>query len=121
MKEILAIIRIDMINQTKEALLTRGISCFNCRKVMGRGKKKLSFTVVDNKVPLKAAEALSEKYRLIPKRMLSIIVKDSDAQRAVDTVLEVNRKGCPGDGKIFVLPVEEVIKVSSGERRGAAV
>ncbi|OPX43395.1 nitrogen regulatory protein P-II [Ruminiclostridium hungatei] len=121
MKEILAIIRMDMINQTKEALLTRGISGLNCRKVMGRGKKKVNFTVVDNKVSPKVVEAVSEEHRLIPKRMLSVIVNDSDAQMVIDTIIKVNKKGNPGDGKIFVLPVEEVIRVSTGERGGAAV
>lgn len=121
MKEIMAIIRMDMISQTKEALLKNGIAALNCRKVLGRGKKMVNFTVVDNMVSPKVVETVSEEHRLIPKRLLSIVVNDSDVKMVVDTIIKVNSKGRPGDGKIFVLPVTEAIRVSTGETGGAAV
>jgi nitrogen regulatory protein PII 2 len=120
MKEVMAIIRMDMINQTKEALLKNGIAALNCRKVLGRGKKMVNFSVVDQMVSPKVVEAVSEEHRLIPKRLLSIVVNDSDVPMVVDTIIRVNSKGRPGDGKIFVIPVTNVIRVSTGETGGAA-
>ncbi len=111
----------DMIIQTINVLLDKGIAALNCQKVMGRGKKKVNFMVVDNQGSSKVLEAVSEEHRLIPKRLLSIIVNDTDVKMVVDTIISVNKKGNPGDGKIFVLPVDEVMRISTGETGGAAV
>ena len=121
MKEIMAVIRMDMINKTKDALLKGGFAALNCRKVLGRGKKKVSFSIVDNMVSPKIVEAVSEEHRLIPKRLLSIVVNDSDVKRVVDIIIQTNSKGRPGDGKIFVMPVTDTVRVSNGETGGAAV
>ena len=121
MKEVMAVIRMGMINQTKEALLQKGFAALNCRKVLGRGKKKVNFTVVDETVSPKVQETLTEEHRLIPKRLLSIVINDSDVKTVVDTIISVNSKGKPGDGKIFVMPITDVVRVSNGETGGAAV
>jgi nitrogen regulatory protein PII 2 len=92
MKEVMAIIRMEMINQTKEALLKNGIAALNCRKVLGRGKKMVNFSVVDQMVSPKVVEAVSEEHRLIPKRLLSIVVNDSDVPMVVDTISRVTAK-----------------------------
>lgn len=127
MKEVMAIIRMEMINQTKQALLKEGFPSLNCIKVLGRGKKKVDFSVIENIVTgqefssPKVAEAITEAHRLIPKRLLSLIVDDSDVKKVVDTIIEVNSKGKPGDGKIFVLPVTEIIRVRTGEAGKTAI
>ena len=108
MKEVLAIIRMDMINQTKQALLKEGFPALNCRKVMGRGKKSVDFSLIESMVAgqeitsPKIAEAVSEAHRFIPKRLLSMVVNDEDARKVVDTIIDINSSGKPGDGKIFV-------------------
>lgn len=127
MKEVIAIIRADMINKTKEALLQEGFPALNCRKVLGRGKKKVDFSIIENMVEISdiaspvIAEAISEGHRLIPKRMVSLVVKDDDVSRVVEAVISVNSKGKPGDGKIFVVPVTEVIRVRTGETGAEAI
>jgi nitrogen regulatory protein PII 2 len=127
MKEVIAIIRMEMINQTKQALLREGFPALNCIKVLGRGKKKVDFSVIENIVTgqefssPKIAEAVSEAHRLIPKRLLSMVVNDSDVKKVVDTIIEVNSKGKPGDGKIFVLPINEIIRVRTGEAGEVAI
>jgi nitrogen regulatory protein PII 2 len=121
MKEVLAIIRMNMINQTKEALLKGNFPSMNCRKVMGRGKKKVDYSLIESYVkegelPSNTiAEAISEGHRLIPKRLLSLIVKDDEVTEVVNTIIKVNSNGKPGDGKIFVLPVDDSIRVRTGE------
>lgn len=126
MKEIMAIIRLNMINKTKDALLKEGFPSITCRKVLGRGKKKVDFSLIDvisqNVMePPRLAEELSEGHRLIPKRLLTMVVKDEDVKKVVDTIMSVNSTGNPGDGKIFVLPVMEVIRVRTGETGETAI
>jgi nitrogen regulatory protein PII 2 len=122
MKEIMAVIRMDMINKTKDALLLEGFSSINCRKVLGRGKKKVDFTLIENMLTdgmvqesPRTAEAMTEGHRLIPKRLISLVVKDHEAAPVVDTIIRINSKGRQGDGKIFVMPVNDAIRVRTGE------
>lgn len=121
MKEITAVIRMNMVNKTKDALLKEGFPSFTCRKVLGRGKKKVQFTFVDevlaeeNKLDKKVTEEISELHRLIPKRMFTIIVNDEDVQAVVDTIITTNRTNSPGDGKIFVRTISEAIRVRTAE------
>ena len=127
MKEVLAIIRMEMISKTKDALLKEGYAALNCRKVLGRGKKKVDFSILENMVngveitSPTVAEAMTEGHRLVPKRLLSLIVADDDVKKVVDIIIEVNSKGNPGDGKIFVMPVSDVIRVRTGETGDVAI
>jgi nitrogen regulatory protein PII 2 len=121
MKEVMAFIRMYKINQTKKALLDAGFPSITCRKVLGRGKKKVDFTLSQSS-PQKAAreepglaETISEEHRLIPKRFLTLIVKDDEVQKVIDAIMAANSTGNPGDGKIFVLPVTDVYRVRTGE------
>lgn len=127
MKEVMAVIRMDMINKTKEALLLEGFSSLNCRKVLGRGKKKVDFSLIEGMMagvevssPV-VAENLSEGHRLIPKRLISLVVKDDEVKRVVETIISINSKGKPGDGKIFVMPILDAVKVRTGEKGEEAI
>jgi nitrogen regulatory protein PII 2 len=111
----------DMVNKTKEALLKEGFPSITCRKVMGRGKKKVAyelfqdvFTGNEGLTPI-IAEQLSEEHRLMPKRMLVIAVNDEEVKNVVDTIIKVNQNGNPGNGRIFVSTLEAVIRVRTGE------
>ncbi|HEY8889477.1 MAG TPA: P-II family nitrogen regulator [Clostridium sp.] len=127
MKEITAIIRMDMVNKTKEALLKLGVPSMTAVKVMGRGKKKIAYELFQNafdendELPKILAEQLSEVHRLMPKRMLILGVLDKDVKAIVDTIVEVNQNGNPGNGKIFVSEVEDVITVRTGQTGVEAV
>lgn len=121
MQEVIAIIRMDMIGKTKEALSIAGFPALHAMKVMGRGKKKVDFAFIESMIndqhissPL-VAESMTEGHRLIPKRLLSIIVKDDEVKKLVDVIIEVNQKGHPGDGKIFVMPVYDSIRIRTGD------
>jgi nitrogen regulatory protein PII 2 len=117
MKEVMAVIRMNRINQTKKALAEAGIPSVHARECLGRGKGLVDLDV------LKGAEAgyeeaislLGNSQRLIPKRMVSIILPDKLVQRAVASIISVNRTGKPGDGKIFVLPVFDAMRIRTGE------
>ncbi|MEJ6952357.1 P-II family nitrogen regulator [Natronospora cellulosivora (SeqCode)] len=127
MKEVIAIIRMEMINKTKKALSLEGFDSMNCRKVNGRGKKKVDYELVSQLLsgeeikspPL--AQSLSEGHRLVPKRMLSIVVNDDQLEKVVKTIININKKGNPGDGKIFVTDIVDTIRVRTGESGEEAI
>ena len=117
MKEVMAIVRMNKINQTKRALAAAGISSMHARECLGRGKGLVDLDL------LKGAEQgyeeaiaqLGNSQRLIPKRMISVVVPEKLVKKVVSTVIEVNQTGKAGDGKIFVLPVDESIRIRTGE------
>lgn len=117
MKEILAVIRMNKMNATKKALSEIGIASMTARKVIGRGKGKVDYML------LKGAEEgydeainqLSPGPKLIPKRMLTIVTRDEKVDEIVKTIIEVNQTKSPGDGKIFVMPIMDVVRVRTEE------
>lgn len=121
MKEVMAIVRQNKVNITKEALAQAGVPAFTCRKVLGRGKKLIDMTlltsIVDSgEIPANTTgEYLSETSRLISKRVFTLIVEDTDVDMVVNTIMDVNSTGNPGDGKIFILPINEGYRVRNGE------
>ena len=127
MKEITAIIRMDMVNKTKEALLKIGIPSMTAIKVMGRGKKKIAYELFesafseDDELPKVMAEQLSEVHRLMPKRMIILDVEDAEVAKIVKSIIEVNQNGNPGNGKIFVTTIDEVVRIRTGETGVEAV
>ena len=118
MKEVIAIIRMNRMNQTKKALTDAGFNSMTAREVLGRGKGLVDFGVLKGaeKGYEEAIAHLGESQRLIPKRLLSMIVPDKSVKLAIQTLLKANQTGRSGDGKIFVLPASEAVQVRTGER-----
>lgn len=127
MKEVMCIIRLNKVSKTKEALAEAGFPSITCRKVLGRGQKSIDKALLEaymeagNLPPTPYGENLTERGRLIPKRFITLVVNDDEVKTVVDTVLDVNSTGTPGDGKIFVLPVEEVYRVRDGQAGETAI
>ncbi|SFR58346.1 P-II family nitrogen regulator [Anaeromicropila populeti] len=123
MKEIMAIVRLNKVNETKTALAAAGFPAFTCRKVMGRGKKAIDVSLFhtileEGELPMSpVGEYISEASRLIPKRVFALVVPDDSVEIIVNTIMDVNSTGNPGDGKIFVLPIYESIRVRDGEHQ----
>lgn len=121
MKEVMAFIRVNKINPTKKALAEGGFPAFTCRPVLGRGKRRIdpeliSLVMETGELPMNSrGEHLTEAFRWIPKRFVTLIVDDSQVSNVVDIFIKVNQTGNPGDGKIFVLPIYEAYTVRSGE------
>lgn len=118
MKDIMAIIRLNMINKTKQALSDAGISSFTATgRVLGRGKGLVDFRILKGaeEGSQEAIEQLGVGPKLVPKRLLTVVVPDDKVQLVVDTIIRVNQTGNAGDGKIFVLPVLESHRVRTGE------
>lgn len=118
MKEIVAIIRMNKVGVTKDVLAAAGYPAATFQKVMGRGKQRGLVGEVKAVEVDKATEMVlsSTAMEFIPKRMVTIIVDDRDVERVVNIIMAVNRTGQIGDGKIFVLPVEDSIRIRTREK-----
>jgi nitrogen regulatory protein PII 2 len=118
MKEVMAVIRMNMMNRTKNALAAAGISSFTATgRVMGRGKGNVDFILLEGAKEgyEEAVSKLGKGPRLIPKRLLWVVVPDGLVQKTVETIIEVNQTGQAGDGKIFVMPVATAYRVRTAE------
>ena len=99
------------------ALSAAGITSLHAKDCLGRGKgvvEMLQLGGAEKEYEEKMSE-LGNAGRLIPKRMLSVVVPDKLVKKVVDTIIETNKTGKSGDGKIFVMPVMEAIRVRTGE------
>jgi nitrogen regulatory protein PII 2 len=117
MKEVMAVVRMNKMNQTKKALADAGITSLHAAECLGRGKGLVDFSVLKGAEQgyEEAISQLGSSQRLIPKRFISIIIPDSLVATVVNTIISVNKTGKAGDGKIFVLPVEDSIRIRTGE------
>jgi nitrogen regulatory protein PII 2 len=114
MKEIMAIIRMNKVQKTKEVLLECGFPSFTVRRVMGRGKQKGLCFEFDPPLPDPDMEK-EARVNFISKRMFTIIVDDKSAREVIQKIIEVNQTGHVGDGKIFVSDIGEAIRIRTGE------
>jgi nitrogen regulatory protein PII 2 len=124
MKQIVAIIRMNKMNATKQALIDAGFPAFTVRKVLGRGKGNVDFRVIHGAeagAPEAIARLKDDGPMLIPKRMMSLAVPDESVPKLIEAIIQTNRTGNRGDGKIFVLPLEDAVRIRTGECGAAAV
>jgi nitrogen regulatory protein PII 2 len=124
MKEIYAVIRLNKVYNTKKLLEEIGfpsITVFNYR-VFGRGKQKgLVDEVTFSVSPEVSQSAKHGGMKYIPKRLLYLVVDDEDITNIVDAIIRANQTGNYGDGRIFVCPVEDAIRVRTGEMGAQAL
>lgn len=106
MKLIKAIIKPERFECVKKALEDKGINSMTITEVKGRGEQK----------------GISLEYRgglmmvdLLPKIQIEIVVRDKDVESVVGTLIESARTGKIGDGKIFVIPVDQSIRIRTSE------
>jgi nitrogen regulatory protein P-II 1 len=112
MKEIVAIIRPNKLEDVKNALEEIGCHGMTITEVKGRGRQL----------------GITESYRgtdycidMLPKTKLEIVVKDKDVEKVINAIVKTAQTGNIGDGKIFISPVEEVVRIRTGERGDKAV
>ena len=108
MNKVEAIIRPEKLDAVKDALARAGFVGLNVVHVTGRGAQK----------GIVHAGRGGQTYTvdMLPKVKVEVVVRDADTERAVQLIVEAARTGNIGDGKIFVIPVADVIRVRTGER-----
>ncbi|MDH3360673.1 MAG: P-II family nitrogen regulator [Desulfobulbaceae bacterium] len=123
MKEVVAVVRINMMNQTKKALTEAGIDAFFAREAQGRGMGFVNPKILEgaDQGYEEAAAVLGEKGKLYPKRIMSVVVEDDKVDEVVQAIIKTNKTGMPGDGKIFVMPINDAIRVRTRETGEAAI
>jgi len=112
-KKIEAIIRPEKLDEVKHALAEKGYIGLNIVGVTGRGVQK----------GIVHAGRAGQAYAvdMLPKVKLETVVTDSNVEEVIQIILESAATGNIGDGKIFVLPVEQAIRVRTNERGEVAV
>jgi nitrogen regulatory protein PII 2 len=122
MKEIIAIIRPKKVGPTRNALEQLGFPSMTATAVTGRGLQRgIAGEINVDCSPAILAKGLSAGMKYIPKRLLSIMVQNADVELVVKTIIEVNQTAQIGDGKIFVCPLDDALRVRTGETGDSAV
>lgn len=100
------IIRPKMYFPTKEALDKSGFNSMTIHDIIGRGKSPVQYDFDEN-------DAVG--HRLVAKKLIDMYIRDDEVQRLIDTVVKVNETNHAGDGKIFVIPADDAVRVRTGE------
>jgi nitrogen regulatory protein PII len=107
MKLLKAIIRPNKVDDVKDALAKLNLSGMTVTEVRGHGKQKGHTAVYRGK---------EYNVSLLPKMQVEVVVADSIAEDAIRAIVEAARTGEIGDGRVFVLPVEQSFRIRTGER-----
>ncbi len=112
MKLIIAIIKPFKLEEVKEALAAAGIEGMTVTEVKGFGRQKGHTEIY------RGSEYTVD---FLPKGKLEVAVSDETAGKAIDAIAKAAKTGKIGDGKIFVVPLEEVVRIRTDERGESAV
>ena len=112
MKKIEAVIKPFKLDEVREALSEIGISGLTVTEVKGFGRQKGHTELY------RGAEYVVD---FLPKIKIEIVVNEEQVDPAIDAIIKAARTGKIGDGKIFVTPVEQVVRIRTGETNDAAI
>ena len=112
MKKVEAIIKPFKLDEVKESLSSIGVQGLTVSEVKGFGRQKGHTELY------RGAEYVVD---FLPKVKLEIIVKDEQVSQVVEAIMKAAKTGRIGDGKTFVLPVDEVVRIRTGERGSDAI
>lgn len=112
MKLVTAIIKPHRLDDVKQALLAVGVTGMTVSEVSGYGRQRGHSEVY------RGAEYVVE---FVPKIRLELLVDDPDVDRVLDTVVAAATTGRIGDGKVWTTPVEDLVRVRTGERGADAL
>lgn len=122
MKEVIAIIRPNRISATKEALADAGFPGITVISVLGRGKQRgIVGEVRINPTPELLAKGRNIGMKFIPKRQIMLVIKDEDVAEVVKIIIRVNETAHIGDGRVFVAPIDNAVRVRTGEEGSQAI
>jgi len=112
MKQITAIIKPFKLDEVRESLADVGVTGLTVTEVKGFGRQKGHTELY------RGAEYVVD---FLPKIKIEVVVAESQVEIVIDTIVKAAKTGKIGDGKIFVMPVEQVIRIRTGEKDEAAV
>ncbi len=111
MKEIVAIIRPERLDEVRKTLQESGYPGMTVSDVRGHGKQE------------KIQQWRGKEYKIefLPRIKIEIVVLDEDVSSTLNAIVRSARTGEPGDGKIFVLPVDNAVRVRTGDEGDDAI
>ncbi|MBI3947090.1 MAG: P-II family nitrogen regulator [Armatimonadetes bacterium] len=112
MKKLECIIRPQRFEEVKAALEELGVVGMTVQDVRGCGKQKGVTATY---------RGMEYTMTLLPKVKIELVLHDDEVEEVIETLLEVARTGELGDGKVFIYPLEDAIRIRTGERGDAAV
>jgi nitrogen regulatory protein P-II 1 len=112
MKQITAVIKPFKREEVREALGDMGVSGLTVTEVKGFGRQKGHTELY------RGAEYVVD---FLPKVKVEVVVKEADVERCLEAIVKAAKTGKIGDGKIFVTPVDQVIRIRTGETDEAAI
>jgi nitrogen regulatory protein P-II 1 len=112
MKMVIAIIKPFKLEEVKDALTEIGVQGLTVSEVKGFGRQKGHTELY------RGAEYVVD---FIPKIKIEVVVPDDIVEKVVETIVNSARTGRIGDGKVFVIPVEEAVRIRTGERGESAI
>ncbi|ADC89942.1 nitrogen regulatory protein P-II [Thermocrinis albus DSM 14484] len=112
MKKVEAIIKPFKLDEVKDALVELGIGGMTVTEVRGFGQQKGHTEIY------RGTEYVID---FLPKVKIEVVVKDEDVEKVVETIMKTAQTGRVGDGKIFIIPIEDVIRIRTGERGQQAI
>ena len=112
MKKVEAIIKPFKLDEVKDALAEIGIGGMTVTEVRGFGQQKGHTEIY------RGTEYVID---FLTKVKIEVVVKDEDVEKVVETIMKTAQTGRVGDGKIFIIPVEDVIRIRTGERGEQAI
>ena len=112
MRMVMAIIKPFKLDDVREALADVGIQGITVTEVRGFGRQKGHTELY------RGAEYVVD---FLPKVKIEVVVKDGDVDRCIDAIVKAAKTGKIGDGKIFVTPVDQVVRIRTGETDEAAI
>ena len=112
MKQITAIVKPFKLEDVREALAEVGVTGLTVTEVKGFGRQKGHTELY------RGAEYVVD---FLPKMKVEVVVNEGDVERCIEAIVNSARTGKIGDGKIFVTPVEQVVRIRTGETDEAAV
>lgn len=112
MKKVTAIVRPEKLEPLKDALFENKVQGMTISEVQGCGNQH------GWKEYFRGNEVL---LNILPKVQFEIIVDDEDVDGLIDTIISVAKTGEVGDGKVFISPIDEVVRIRTGEKGSSAV
>src|SRR2546430_5135804 len=112
MKLVTAIVKPFKLDEVKEALKVSDLHGMTVTEVQGFGRQAGHTEVY---------RGTEYKIDFVPKARIEVVVDDGDANRILDVIVEAARTGKIGDGKVWITPIESVVRVRTGERDGDAL
>ena len=112
MKQITAVIKPFKLEEVREGLAEVGVTGLTVTEVKGFGRQKGHTELY------RGAEYVVD---FLPKVKIEVVVKGDDVERCIEAIIKAAKTGKIGDGKIFVTPVEQVVRIRTGEEDDSAV